>query len=574
MTRRILVVGGVAAGASAATKARRTDEHAEIIMFERGPHVSFANCGLPYYVGREIKSRDSLLVVTPKRFKERHNIDVRVHHEVVGISPQERTITVRDLRAETTYVEPYDALVLAPGARAIVPRLPMVDGSNVFLMRTIPDMDRVEAFIERHQPRQATIVGAGFIGIEMAEALMARGIRVSMVEKLDQVLPPLDPDMAAPVGAHMRDSGVDLVLGDGVKAFEGKSSDGEKTVGRVVLESGRVISTDFVILSIGVRPDVALARDAGLTIGATGAIAVDARMQTSDPHIWAAGDAVESVHLVTGKPVWIALAGPANKQGRVAGCNAAGGNLRFSGVLGTSIVRFDRVTAATTGLNERAARQAGYDAEVAVVHGAHHAAYYPGAQALQIKLVYERHGGRLLGAQVVGEAGVDKRIDVLATALTGNLTVDDLTELDLAYAPPFGAARDPAIVAGFVAQNQISGGVKTVTADQLHDLLTGEEDVQLIDVRTRGEFAEGLIPGARLIPLDELRSRIDEVDKGRPAVIYCRVGVRAYLACRILTQHGYDAMNLSGGITSWRFEKEHARQGRPEVRSVEEASLA
>jgi len=560
MNRRILVVGGVAAGASAATKARRTDEQAEIIVFERGEYVSFANCGLPYYVAQEIVNRDSLILVTPERFKRRHNIDVRIHHEVIAINRAERTVAVRNVKSGATSVERYDALVLAPGAKAIIPDMPMAGAPNVFTMRTIPDMDRVDDFIRAANPRRAAVIGAGYIGLEVAEALMERGIRVTVIEKLNQVLLPLDADMAAVVSEHLRESGVELFLGDGVKSLEGDSGNAHAPgnartpVSRIVLESGQLVPADLVIMAIGVRPDVALASAAGLALGPAGAIAVNARMQTSDPHIWAAGDAVESTHLVTGRPVWMALAGPANKQGRVAGANAAGGNMRFSGVLGTSIVRFNKLAAAATGLNERTARQAGYDIERALIHANHHAGYYPDARLIAVKVIYERHTGRLLGAQVVGEDGVDKRIDVLATAIAGHMTVDDLTELDLAYAPPFGSARDPVIVAGFVAQSQISGAVEPITSSELHRMLAEKQPLQLIDVRTRGEYREKHIPGSRLIPIDELRDRLSEVDPDRPVVIYCRIGLRGYLASRILRQHGYQVRNLAGGIRSWGFE--------------------
>ncbi len=552
MKRRVLIIGGVAAGASAATKARRTDETAEIVMFERGDYVSFANCGLPYYVAREIVERENLLVVTPEQFRIRHEIDVRLAHEVTRINPREKTIEVRDLQAGTSRTERYDSLVLTPGASAIIPPIPMVNASNVFTMRTIPDMDAAHEYIERMHPQAATVVGAGYIGVEMVEALHRRGLQVTLVEKLNQVLPPLDEDMAFMVADHIRAEGVDLHLGDGVRSFRGN----DDRVVEVELESGAVIHTDMVIMSIGVRPDTKLARDAGLQLGVSGAIAVDSRMQTSDPHIWAAGDAVESVHRVTGKPCWVALAGPASKQGRVAGANAVGGTMEAPPVLGTSIVRFNEIVAAVTGLNERSARTAGYDVESSVIHANQHAGYYPWAELLTIKTVYERQTGRLLGAQVIGNEGVDKRIDVFATALTANMRVADLTELDLAYSPPFGSARDPVNIAGFVSQNQLSDAVSPISSTDLHALLGQSPEVQLVDVRTPAEFREKHIRGARLIPVDELRKRLGEIDKTRPVVVYCRVGLRGYLASRILAQNGYSVRNLSGGIRIWRFETE------------------
>ena len=549
MSPRILIVGGVAAGASAATKARRTNEAAEIVVFERGEYVSFANCGLPYYISREIADRGNLLVVTPELFRTRHDVDVRLRHEALSIDRAEKTVTVRDLSSDRTTVETYDALVLAPGAQPIVPPIPMVDAPNVFSMRTIPDTDRVEAHVRRRKPQHATVIGAGYVGLEMAEALGERGMDVRIVEKLDQILPPLDRDMAAVMAGYVQSEGVELILGDGVASMSGTGE-----VSEITLESGQTLPTDLVLVSIGVRPDVSLARAADLELGATGAIRVDAGMRTSDPHIWAAGDAVESLHMVTGGPFWSPLAGPANKQGRVAGCNAAGGTMRYGGSLGTSIVRFGEMVAAATGLKEGTARDAGYDVDTVLLHAKQHAGYYPGAQNLTVKLVYEQRDGRLLGGQAVGRDGVDKRIDVLATALAGRMTVDDLSDLDLAYAPPFGSARDPVIVAGFIAQNQINGLVRHITADELRAELANGSPVQLIDVRTRAEYDVSRIPGAKLVPVDDLRGRLDEIDRDRPAVVYCHVGMRGYLACRTLVAHGYDVRNLAGGIRSWRFE--------------------
>jgi NADPH-dependent 2,4-dienoyl-CoA reductase/sulfur reductase-like enzyme/rhodanese-related sulfurtransferase len=548
MSHRILIVGGVAAGASAATKARRTDEHAQIVLFERGEYVSFANCGLPYYVSRQIKRRESLLVVKPEQFRLRHNIDVRLRHEVVSIDREDHSVTVQNLVTGESTVEPYDSLVLTPGARPIVPPMPMADAPNVFLMRTIPDMDRIDAYIGQHETSDAVVIGAGYIGIEMAEALAERGLTVHVVERMNQVIPPLDPDMTQFMEDYIRQSGVDLALGDGVAELAG---DGE--VDRVVLESGRDIPTDLVVMAIGVRPNVDLATGAGLEIGSTGAIRVDSGLKTADPHIYAAGDAAETLCKVTGRPAWYPLAGLANKQGRVAGANAAGGAMRFGGATGTAIVRFGEKVCAATGLNESKAALAGFEFETAVIHTAHHATYYPGASSISVKLVYERHGGRLLGAQVVGGDGVDKRIDVLATALAGRMTVDDVAELDLAYAPPFGSARDPLVVAGSVAQNQISGNVNSITAEELHEALKSDSDIQLIDVRTAAEYSSRYIPESTPIPIDELRDRIGEIDIARPTVVCCGSGLRSYLACRILDAHGCHARNLSGGMQSWRF---------------------
>jgi NADPH-dependent 2,4-dienoyl-CoA reductase/sulfur reductase-like enzyme/rhodanese-related sulfurtransferase len=547
--RRILIIGGVAAGASAAAKARRIDENAEIVVFERGEYVSFANCGLPYYVARQITDRGKLIVVKPELFRERHRIDVRLKHEVVSIRREEKTIVVRNLETEEFSTEPYDSLVLAPGARPIIPPISGIDAPNVFALRSIPDMDRIDSWLREHSPKHATVIGAGYIGIEMAEALHERGVKVAIVEKFDQILPPVDPDMAALMEDHLKETGLDIYVGDGVRGFEG-----ENRVDTVVLDSHQRISTDMVVMSIGVRPDVTLAEDAGLELGSTGAIAVGATMQTSAPGIWAAGDAVESLHGVTGKPTWIPLAGPANKQGRVAGANAAGATLRMGPSFGTSIVRFNKMTVATSGLNDRLARQQQYDIATALIHANQHAGYYPGAEMLAVKILYERHNGRLLGAQVVGSEGVDKRIDILATALAAHMTIDDLADLDLAYAPPFGSARDPVTVAAFVAQNQISGMVEQVACDELKSLLDDDPDVQLLDVRSREEYEGGHIPGAKLMSVDDLRDSLDDLDRSRPIEVYCQIGLRGYLACRILAQHGFTTRNLSGGLRAWRFD--------------------
>ncbi len=556
MAKRVLVVGGVAAGASAATKARRANEEAEIIMFEKGEYVSFANCGLPYYVSRDIKERDALLVVTPEQFNKRHNVDVRLQHEVTAIDRKAKTVTVKNHQDGSESVEKYDSLVLAPGAKPIRPPIPGIDAENVFGMTTIPDMDRVHAYIEEHGPKTAVVVGAGYIGVEMAEALMARGLKVTLVEKLPQVLPTMDADMAALVSNQMVQAGIRVVLGDGIAGFEQQKGH----VTGLTTESGRSLPAELVVLSIGVRPNVALAENAGLELGSTGAIKVNPFMQTSDPNIWAAGDAVESVHKVTGEPAWIALAGPANKQGRVAGCNAVGGigpagEMTFGGVMGTSIVRFEDVTAASTGLNQRQVDAENIDYDVALIHAMNHAGYYPGADLMAVKMLYRKTDGRVLGAQAVGREGVDKRIDVFATAIAARMNINDVAELDLAYAPPFGSARDPVIVAAFVAQNQQRATAPPITSDELHELQQNGEEIQLIDVRTVDEHREMYIPGSILIPVDELRARIDEVDKDKPTVVYCRVGLRGYLGTRILMQNGVkDVRNLCGGIRSWRFE--------------------
>lgn len=542
--RTIVVVGGVAGGASAAAKARRVDEQAEIILFERGRYVSFANCGLPYYVSEDIKKREALLLQTPESFWNRFRVEVNVRHEVVRIDREKKQVEVRDLAEGQTLIQRYDALVLAPGAGAIIPPLPGLPASNVFTVKTVPDSEAIRQWISQQRPERAVVVGAGFIGLEAAEALKRRGLQVTIVEMLPQVLPPLDPEMAMYVAAQLQSKGVELILSDGIREFRGAPAARE-----VVLQSGRTVPADLVILSIGVRPELNLARDCGLSIGEAGGIAVDDFLRTSDPDIYAAGDAVETVQLVTGKRTRIPLAGPANKQGRVAGANAAGGRMTFPGALGTAIVQSMGVTAAKTGLSEREAAQQGIPHYVSYTHSLDHAGYYPGSAMIHMKLIVEEGTGRLLGGQVVGEQGVDKRIDVIATALYARLKVTDIENLDLAYAPQFSAAKDPVIMAGFAAANIVRAELETITYDALRKRLENKEDIQLLDVRTCVEYAGGHLPGSINIPVDELRERVSQLDPGRETVVYCRVGFRGYLAVRILQQIGFPkVLNLSGGI--------------------------
>lgn len=543
--RRIVIIGGVAGGAAAAAKARRTDEHADITMFERGPHVSFANCGLPYYVGGDIADRQSLLLQTPESFWRRFRVRVLVRHEVVRIDRAAKTVEVRNLATGEVFQQPYDTLVLAPGAGAIVPPLPGLPARNVFTVKTVPDSDAVRTWLDERKPTHAVVVGAGFIGLETAEALHTRGLHVTVVELQPQVLPALDPDMAEHVANRLRSAGIDLVLGDGIAGFA--AEDG--VVSGVKLASGRELPAGLVVLSIGVRPELRLATDAGLAVGAAGGIAVNERQQTSDPAIYAAGDAVEVVQRVTGQKVRMPLAGPASKQGRVAGANAAGGDLVFPGALGTSILGTMGISAGRTGLTEREARAAGFDVLVTHTHNLDHAGYYPGAQMLHIKLVTDAKTGRLLGGQVVGDNGVDKRLDVLATALQANMHVDELEELDLAYAPQFSSARDPVIMAGLVAANAMRNDLDVVTCPTLRQEMADGKAVQLVDVRTPSEYAAGHLPDARNIPVDDLRDRLGELDPALPTVVYCKVGFRGYLASRILQQNDFaDVKNLTGGM--------------------------
>ncbi len=544
--KQIVIVGGVAGGAAAAAKARRTDEHAQIVMFERGPHVSFANCGLPYYVGGDIADRESLLLQTPESFWRRFRVQVKVRHEVLGIDRIAKQVRVHNLETGDVFQQPYDALVLSPGAGAIVPPLAGLPARNVFTVKTVPDSDAVRTWLEEQKPTHAVVVGAGFIGLETAEALHQRGLHVTVVELQPQVLPALDPDMAEHVARRLRERGVELVLGDGIAGLD---ADAAQIVTGVRLASGKTLPAGIVVLSIGVRPELKLALDAGLEIGRAGGIAVNERQQTSDPAIYAAGDAVEVIQRVTGQKVRMPLAGPASKQGRVAGANAAGGDLRFPGAVGTAILGTMGISAGRTGLTEREARAAGFEPLVTHTHNLDHAGYYPGAQMLHIKLVTDAATGRLLGGQVVGESGVDKRLDVLATALQAGMHVDELEDLDLAYAPQFSSARDPVIMAGLVAANAMRNDFDVITCPTLRERVGTGAAIQLVDARTRSEFASGHLPDAINVPVDELRDRLGELDRTAETVVYCKVGFRGYLASRILQQNGFaHVKNLTGGI--------------------------
>jgi NADPH-dependent 2,4-dienoyl-CoA reductase/sulfur reductase-like enzyme/rhodanese-related sulfurtransferase len=548
MPIKIIIVGGVAGGASAAAKARRTNEGAEIVMFEKGPYVSFANCGLPYYVGETIQDRDDLLLQTPERFWNRFRVTVHVLHEVLQIDRLAKCVRVKNMVTQEITSHLYDKLILAPGAGAIVPNIPGIHAKNIFTVKTVPDSDAIKVFLHDYRCQRALIIGGGFIGLETAEALRNRGLKVTVVEKAPQILPPFDPDMARLVAFHLQEKHVEIIAGDGIKGFH---QNGELAQ-EAELESGKRLPMDMAILSIGVRPELKLARDAGLEIGASGGIAVNERQQTSDPDIYASGDAVETIHLVTGKRTRIPLAGPANKQGRVAGANAAGGDLQFHGALGTAIVESLGITAGKTGLAEHEAKINGSEYFVSLTHPLDHAGYYPGAEALHIKLVVEQKTGKLLGAQIVGEHGVDKRIDVLATTLHAAMRVQDLEQLDLAYAPQFNSAKGPVIMSGFVAANTLRGEVKTLTGEELHKKLATNTSLQLLDVRTSDEYQEAHLPQARLVPLDALRDHLQELDPTKETVVYCRVGLRGYLAARILLQHGFtNVYNLTGGYLSF-----------------------
>ncbi len=538
MRRRVLIVGGVAGGASCAARLRRLDESAEILLYDRGPHVSFANCGLPYFVGDVITEAEHLIVASPKLFEQRFDIGVRTRHEVERIDLEERTVLVRDLATDRTLCEGYDALVLSPGAAPIRPPLPGIDLPGIFAVRNIPDSLRIRSWLTEQRPRRAIVVGGGFIGLEMAENLAHRGLAVTVLEKLPQVMPPLDAEMAQPVAEHLRAQGVELHLGDGLAGFE---RDGGELV--AVTESGARLRGGIVILAIGVRPETGLAAAAGLALGPRGGIVVDEQMRTSDPHVWAVGDAVESRDVVTGQEVILPLAGPANRQGRVAAESIAGRPRAFRGVQATAVVGVFGLTVATTGASEKGLRRAGVTAFQRVwLHPGHHAGYYPGAQPIHLKLLFSVPDGRVLGAQAVGAEGVEKRVDVIAMAIQMGATVHDLAEAELCYAPQFGGAKDPVNLAGMIAVNHLDG--RMPLADWASRGATGRAT---LDVRAPDEFAAGHVPGAINLPLGELRTRWRELPADVGLDVYCGVGQRAYYAVRFLMQHGVDAANLSGG---------------------------
>ncbi len=543
--RRVLIVGGVAGGASTAARLRRLDEGADIVIFERGPHVSFANCGLPYHVGNVIADEASLLVASRELFRDRFNIDVHTEHEVLSIDRAAQTVRVRDLTTGAEKDERFDALVLSPGAAPVRPPLPGLELPGVFSVRTIPDTRKIRGFLDDAPRTHAVVVGGGFIGLEMAENLMERGLAVTLLEKLPQVMPPLDADMAGFVAEHLRQRGVDLRLGQGLAGIEQR---GARLW--VASDDGGGVETDLVILALGVRPEVGLAKEAGLAIGARGGIVVDEHLRTSDPRILAVGDAIEVKDVVSGAAQVVPLAGPANRQGRIAAETLAGRDATFRGVQGTAIVGVMGLAVATTGASEKALQRAGRrDFHVVQLHPGHHAGYYPGAKTLHLKLIFA-HDGKVLGAQAVGTEGVDKRIDVIATMIQLGGTVRQLASLELCYAPQFGTAKDPVNVAGMMAVNVLDGDMPLGDWGDVD----GQEHL-LLDVREPHEFARGHIPGAVNVPLSELRARMQEIPRDRPVLVYCAVGQRAYFAQRQLLQAGVDARNLSGGYASWRARR-------------------
>ncbi|MEM1484235.1 FAD-dependent oxidoreductase [Oscillospiraceae bacterium PP1C4] len=537
---KVVIVGGVAGGASAAARLRRLDEKAEIIMFERGSYISYANCGLPYYVGGEITDKGALTLQTPESFHSRFQIDVRINSEVTAVNPASKSVTVKNLVNGNTYEETYDSLILSPGAEPIKPQIPGIDDKRIFTLRNIPDTYRIREYIEQEKPKTAVVVGGGYIGIEMAENLIKAGLSVTVVELADHVIGSLDYDMACDVHRYLKSKGVHLLLGNGVKAFHPKEKDVE-----VELTSG-VLRADLVLLSVGVRPDSKLAKEAGLQLNTRGAIRVNTHMRTSNAHIYAVGDAVEITDFITGTAGFIPLAGPANKQGRIAADNICGYDSKYKDTQGSSVLKLFDMTVATTGINERAAQMAGLNYDKLFTYSASHATYYPGASNMSIKTIFEKETGRILGAQLVGFEGVDKRCDVLATAIRANMTAFDLTELELSYAPPFSSAKDPVNMIGFAIENLITDKVKQYHWYNVAEL-PSDGSVTLLDTRTSAEYARGHIDGTIHIPLDSLREHLDKLDKNKPVYVNCQSGLRSYIACRILSQNGFDCYNLSGG---------------------------
>jgi len=546
---KAVIVGGVAGGASAAARLRRLDESAEIVMFERTGYVSYANCGLPYYVGGVITDKGKLTLQTPQSFASRFDVDARVLSDVVSVDRAAKKVHVRNLADGSEYDESYDYLILSPGVRAMRPDIEGMDDPRVMTMRTVEDTFAMRSFIEDRSPRTAVVCGGGFIGLEVAENLCGMGIKVTVVQRPDHVLPTLDRDMAADLHHCIRSHGIDLLLGE---SLEGLDTSGEL---KVRLKSGRVLEADMAVIALGVVPDTVIAKDAGLELGIKGAIVTDSHMRTSDPSIYAVGDAVQVRNFVSGLEASIALAGPANRQGRIAADNIAGLDSEYKGSMGSSVIKVFEMTAASTGLTEKAARAAGVPYEKVYTYSASHASYYPGARNMQVKVLFDPASGRIVGAQIVGYEGVDKRIDVIATAIYAGLSVEDLAQLDLAYAPPYSSAKDPVNYAGFVACNVMSGRLRQFYWDQLPSKLS-DPAVTVLDVRTSKEYAQSHLEGVLHIPVDDLRARMAEIPKGKPVYAICHSGLRSYIACMMLSQEGYECYNLAGG---YRFYSSVAR---------------
>ena len=538
---KVVIVGGVAGGATAAARIRRLDEQAEIVVFERSGYISYANCGLPYYIGDVITDPEELTLQTPESFFSRFRVDMKVRHEVTAIHPERKTVSVKNLETDEVFEESYDKLILSPGAKPTQPRLSGVGIDKLFTLRTVEDTFRIKEYINQNHPKSAVLAGGGFIGLELAENLRELGMDVTIVQRPKQLMNPFDADMASMIHSEMRKHGVKLALGYTVEGFEERNGGVD-----VLLKDNAPLHADMVVLAIGVTPDTALAREAGLELGIKGSIVVNDRMETSVPDIYAAGDAVQVKHYVTGEDALISLAGPANKQGRIIADNICGGDSRYLGSQGSSVIKVFDMTAATTGINETNARKAGLDVDTVILSPMSHAGYYPGGKVMTMKVVFEKGTYRLLGAQIVGYDGVDKRIDVLATAIHAGLKATQLKDLDLAYAPPYSSAKDPVNMAGFMIDN-ISKGLKQW---HLHDAdkLPRDGSVILLDTRTAWEYSSGHIEGFVNIPVDELRERLDEIEPGKPVYVICQSGLRSYIATRILEGYGYEAYNFAGGF--------------------------
>ena len=552
MSKKVVIVGGVAGGASAAARLRRLDETAEIIMFERDEHISFANCGLPYYIGETITDRDELLIQTPESLKARFNIDARIHSEVIELDTVKKTVKVKSLD-RGIYEESYDYIVLSPGAKAIRPNIEGINSDRILTLRNIADTDKIKEYVDREDVKRVVVIGGGYVGVEMAENLIERGLKTTLVEAAPHILAPFDSDISVILEKELSVHGIDVVLGDGVKAFKE-----ENNIVNVVLNSGKEITSDLVILAIGVLPDTGFLKDTQVKLGTRGHILVNEKMETSVDGIYAVGDAIEVIDFVNNQSVGIPLAGPANKQGRIAADNIAGLATLYKGTLGTSIIKVFNLIAASTGNNERTLKRLNIPYKAIFIHPVSHASYYPGAKQMTLKLLFNQEG-IILGAQAVGEEGVDKRIDVIATSIRYHGTIYDLSELELAYAPPFSSAKDPVNMAGFVAENVLAGRMDVITPEQYLDTIAtsvaasasnAAQNSLLLDVRTVSEFERGHIEGALNIPVDDLRIRMKELDKDKEIIEYCQVGLRGYIAARILKQNGFKVKNITGGYKS------------------------
>ena len=539
---KVVIIGGVAGGATAAARLRRLDETAEITVFEKSGFISYANCGLPYYIGGTIEDEEELTLQTPESFYSRFRVDMRVNHEVTAIHPERKTVTVKNLSDGSIFDESYDKLIISTGAKPVKPKFSEIDNSNIFTLRTVEDTLAIKNYIDTQKPHSAVVAGGGFIGIEVAENLRQLGLDVTIVQGDPQLMLPFDPDMAAFIHSEVRKHGINLMLNSMVESFEEKDG---KTL--VKIKNGTSVTADMIILAIGVSPDASLAKEAGLKLGIRGSICVNDRMQTSDPDIYAVGDAVQIKNFVTEKQTLISLAGPANKQGRIAADNICGRDSRYNGGQASSVIKIFDLTAAATGINEKTAADTGIEYDKVILSPLSHAGYYPGGKIMTMKVIFEKESYRILGAQIIGFDGVDKRIDVIATALRSGLKAYELSELDLAYAPPYSSAKDPVNIAGYMIENLKNGIVKQWYYEDLDKLLRNSS-ITLLDTRTPGEFSRGHIDRFINIPVDELRSRISELDKSKPVYVICQSGLRSYIASRILTGYGFEAYNFAGGF--------------------------